>query len=181
MKNTNKKSFANFTIKLFFMSLVFVLISCMPRGETKTIGEVYSRAHSDYLIALKTSKFEFTGGIEIRKTLMDIEASVQQLVSDSLNENNQKNNLQLKPILTKISDGLISLTVSAGYASRPAFGEITQQLEYLSQITSAGLTKDQTEIINSSSRRLLAARIYDLLTAEINGVGFALKARENKA
>lgn len=162
------------------------LTSCMPRGESKSIEEVYNRAHEEFIVTVQSAKGNSVKGDNInniKKALFEIDSSLQKFVAMSSSSSNGKSlsTNSFETVTTPLVDNLNSLILSAGYTSRPAFGELIQQLEYLAQINSAGLTKEQAEITNSTSRKLLAARVYDLLSSEIKGVGFQLKEREMRS
>lgn len=138
-------------LNIFKLSLslfiVFSLISCAPRGESKSLTEVY-KAEMD--------RYSETFQAKPVADLATLDATLKSISKD-LSSSKQKD-------LQMVVSELDKLITKAGYTSRPALTEIRNQYEHLA-VSNNG---------NKAAVTLLLARTYSLLADELSTVAFSL-------
>jgi hypothetical protein len=135
-----------------------LILGCQPRGETKSLPEIVQTAQARYRSALDGSSFPE----KVDERLSALADDLQGLLDGQRRDKKQK--------ISSVIANLRKLTAAAGYTSRPAFGELTNQF--------VGLEKQDT--INENSLGLLVARTFFLLASELEGVRFQLYEREQR-
>jgi len=135
---------------VFFLSMVMILSGCGPRGETRTLEEL-----------LQDSSQRFAASQQV-KLAVGVSGSVARLaeqLQSALNLSKGETGSELKTVLSTIGSSLGDLTPTAGYTSRPALGELSQQYLQLGGPDSDGVSAEQVS--------LLVSRTYNLLASEL--------------
>ncbi len=130
-----------------------ILCGCLPRGETQTLDQIYSEAHTAYMAA---SPLQVPG--DLAQTVSTLNSKLQALV-----DGNAKN---FRDDTKEIAQILADITPRTGFTSRAAFGEISSQYRLFEPSASV----DQT----SAKVKLLVARTYSMLTGELQTTRFGL-------
>ncbi|MCS6894283.1 MAG: hypothetical protein NZO16_06960 [Deltaproteobacteria bacterium] len=126
----------------------FVLISCQPRGESKSIKEVFDLARSRFEASL-------VGIDEAKKAQLE---QISELLQD-LVKYTSTDDLKL------VSENLSSLLAYANPTVRPAlFEQIDTSLNFV-----------EKGAIKSNEAMLLASRIYHILSSELETTKFGYK------
>lgn len=126
--------------------LLIALSSCAPRGESKSLSEVFEAAKTRYTTA--------RSGAQGIAELQSLESTLSSWVSKPSYDGARK-----------ISDTLRTLIVKTGYTSRPAMGELIEQYQTI------GFDKSAMKI-SPSRVKLLVARTYNLLASELETTAF---------
>lgn len=144
-----------------FVSTLVCLISCVsivgcrPRGESHSIDQILSDARGGYeSVAGKVSTNEG--------------AAIKSLASNIDKVAGIGGGGDARSLSSDIASQLEGLSVRAGYTARPAMAELVNQYRNVAADKSAGLS------IGAPHLKLLAARTYSLLTAELNTTQFRL-------
>ena len=125
-----------------------LVLGCGPRGESHTVDEIFSDAKAGYVDA--------SG-----KVTPDLSTSLKTL-SGSLDKLAGLGGGGDAPQLSgEIAGTLTTLSAKAGYTARPALAEIINQYRSLANSSGAPTT------LGAPNLKLLAARTYSLLTAEL--------------
>ncbi len=133
---------------LLLMVAVALLCSCSPRGESKSLSEVYEAARARYAAVNSVA----AGVSELAGLEQGLLALVDNPKADTARS---------------ISDTLRTLIARAGYTSRPALGELIEQYQ--------NIAFESSEMpVNQSRAKLLAARTYNLLARELETTSFRL-------
>lgn len=142
--------------KLFLVAIVFCVVSCAPRGETKSLDEVldnsrmlYRSHHLDSINQDLSARINGATGA--------VEKSIAALSDRE----------QLVLTLAGISADLAMLTTHAGVTSRPAMSELATQYRELAAV-------DGDQPITEGQVKLLGARTYLLLSSELSTTRFSL-------
>lgn len=140
---------------IFAAFLVLTVISCAPRGESKSVDEV---------LAIQRSKFtEQRDGANlsgpVKQELDSVAAGLETL-------SQLKKGEAVEPLAVKVSEGLTVLISDAGYTSRPALSELISQYRVLSA--------DQASENGGAAVKLLVARTYSALASELETTKFQL-------
>lgn len=139
-------------------SIIFC-VGCLPRGETKTLQDVFDRAKEQYNSVEKSA---IAPQIQqqlanLTKHLDEISAGAQ---SGAFSEHAQN-----------VADILADLTNHAGYPSRPALGELAARYRELSSNSgSANFVASPPPQV-----KLLMARTYSLLSSELSVAKFRIQ------
>jgi len=129
-----------------------ILSACAPRGETRTLDQIYKSASDRFDKSLARSSSD-----EINQKLKQLSAQVRGFNSGE----------QLEAA-GSISEQLMTLTGRAGFTSRPALTEIQRQYQHIAQIGSA-------EALSDAQRKLLAARTLSILAQELETTAFQVQ------
>jgi hypothetical protein len=153
-KNRSVSKVIVFFFTIFSLSTLFS--ACAPRGENNSLDEVLSVQQSSFRNALSSAQLS----PELSKTIAGLEGKLKELLASAAStEASSKASL--------IVEDLSQLLNHAGYTSRPAMNELLNQFRVLADTKSA---QNQS----GSAIKLLVARTYSLLSAELTGVGFAV-------
>ncbi len=141
--------------RLVAVSLAALTISgCLPRGETKTLDEIYASAKSSF------SK------VDTKSVAGDSGATLGKLVA-KLNEIGEAGDgFDYVSSTKEVADALTSLADHAGYTSRPSLGELAKQYRLFTPAAEATATR--------SKAKLLVARTYSLVQGELETTKFSL-------
>lgn len=135
------------------VALIFLLIGCAPRGESKSVAEIYEGSKERFASASR--EFVATGASE---AINQIDSLLSKMEADMSVSSAQQNSAE-------IATALNSLILKAGYTARPALGEIVLQYRLI-----ASGEKDRAP--SESHLRLLMARTYRLLAQELETTRF---------
>lgn len=140
-------------VKLFSIVLVG-FIGCNPRGETKTLDEVFRAAEGRFYQVYRAD-----GAGKGQPAV----SSSLRVVVDTLKEIESAGEQSLTDRYGAVGKALSELTTYAGYTTRPALGELAEQWIGLKASAEA------------PSTRLLISRTYGVLASELEAVGFAIQ------
>ena len=165
------------TSALIISTFALTVTSCGPRGESKSLQQVFQRALKEY----KQYKDEGTPlNSEVADNLKSITKLLQNItVAKKLNE--------IGPDSQRVAKLLQQLVPATGYTSRPALTEIIEQYNSVAQASSKiNDGSDSKEILSKSELdmdavKLLVARTFFLLASELKTVRFQLLEREKKS
>lgn len=146
------------------LGVVIALTGCEPRGETKTVAEVYEISREELVQALSKSI-----SVEAREKISIIQRSMQ-LMADAQNDG------EIRRAAGEAATALQTLINWAGYTSRAAGGELLQQLSNMEGTSAQG---DRVNV-NPAAAKLLAARTLSWVASEMNSLAFGLKEREGR-
>lgn len=145
-------------MKTRFLALGLVALGlgfggCKPRGETKTLEEVVRGAEDRFHRVYSAEVSEGSKKVEVVASLKSVADTLGDLRTAS-------GTIPDKYAL--IGRTLSDLAIHAGYTSRPALGELSEQWLGLHAAAEAPNT------------RLLISRTYGVLASELEAVGFAV-------
>lgn len=140
-------------IRLTVCFFVLCLSACGPRGETKSLSQVYESSKQRFV----TVKDAAVPG-DVAQPLKDIDSHLNQISGQE--------GAQASHTATEIVTLLVPLTTRAGYPTRPAMGEIITQYRMMSE---SGAD------VKNPSAKLLAARTYALLASELETTKFSVQ------
>lgn len=130
------------------------LVSCGPRGETKTLDEV---------LQLAKERFNRVSSVT---TGTDAAANIKSLMG-MLNSASSMDSASAVQQLTQIADALTALVSHASYTVRPAMTEIINQYRVMAAMNSNGYP-------SAGQIRLLVARTYGVLASELETAKFGI-------
>ena len=149
-----------------------ILVSCAPRGETKSLEEVFQIAKTRYERSL--SAVELTA---------DTDSALSQL-GDSMQELLQADTTDaVAKAASRVEMLLGQLVVKAAYTNRPAIGELLKAYRGLTgdsgrEVALSVSASDQgsaTAATNIETRKLLVARSYNALSQELETTSFRVE------
>jgi len=143
----------NRRIKFLSIALTVVALQgCLPRGETHTLDQVLKDARSQY------------ASVDKKGIPSDLSPSVDRLATllQEIGDASDVNSLGAKT--KEVSGILASLTLRAGYTSRPSLGELASQYRTFS------IGGDETR----AKAKLLVARTYSLIAGELQTTKFGV-------
>lgn len=133
----------------------FLVTGCGPRGESHTVDEVFRDAKQGYV--------DVSG-----KATSDVGTSLKTL-SGSLDKlAGLGGGGDARQISGEVAGTLTTLSAKAGYTARPALAELINQYRSIANSSGASIT------LGAANLKLLAARTYALLTAELATSQFRL-------
>lgn len=135
--------------------VALALQACAPRGEYSSLDEVLNAAKDRY-----KSSSKHAASADVSKRLSELEGHLTKLEG-------AKSATDVAAASKGVVDGLDSLTPRAGYTSRPAMGQLSDQYRKLAA------TKPE-EKVAQPQLKLIVSRTYSLLASELNGIRFAL-------
>ena len=143
-----------------FLALVVVsgsllVAGCGPRGESHTVEQILNDAR----VAYQTSSNKIATGDAV--ALKSLESSLDKLAGIG-------GGGDAKVIANDVANTLTNLIVRAGYTARPAMSEL------INQYRSVAGDKSVSSSIGAPNLKLLAARTYSLIAAELNTTQFKL-------
>lgn len=157
-------SFIHLTMKTILSRILSLVLStsavlfaagCGPRGESHTIEQIFSDARAGYTdIASKASP-------EMKGTLTGLTTSLDKLAG-------QVSGGDVRQLSASLADGLTALQTKAGFTQRPAMTELIKQYRLIASSTDAKL------VAGAANLKLVAARTYSLLSAELTSTNFRI-------
>jgi hypothetical protein len=142
-------------IKLTIPFLACVLLcSCAPRGENQSVDQVLKTQHDNFNSFARNASINEAAAANL-KTLTD-SLSKLEATEDAK---------AMGPTSEAISDNISNLILKAGFTSRPALTELSNQYRAISQ---------NPDGANHAAVKLLMARTYSALAAELETTKFAL-------
>ena len=132
-----------------------LVVGCGPRGESHTVDEIFTDAKAGYVdVSNKASP-------ELGTSLKTLSGSLDRLAGIGGGGDSRQ-------VSSEIAGTLTTLSQKAGYTARPALAELINQ--YRSIANSSGAPAK----LGAANLKLLAARTYSLLTAELSTSQFRL-------
>jgi hypothetical protein len=149
-----------------------ILVSCAPRGETKSLEEVFQIAKTRYERSL--SAVELTADTDT--VLSQLGDSMQELLQADTTDAVAKAASRVEMLLGQ-------LVVKAAYTNRPAIGELLKAYRGLTgdsgrEVALSVSASDQgsaTAATNIETRKLLVARSYNALSQELETTSFRVE------
>lgn len=149
------------SIAITMRSLVFVSIAalfatgCGPRGESHTLDQVFTDARESYTGAVTKVAPEVNNSLKSLTSALDRIAGVG-------------GGGDARQVSRDIAGTLTDLSVKAGLTVRPAMSELINQYRSVANSTAAPVA------LGAANLKLLAARTYNLLAAELKTTQFKL-------
>lgn len=141
------------------LALIGVTSACMaacgPRGESHTVDEIFTDAKAGYVSASANMTQD------VSTSLKTLSGSLDRLAGIG-------GGGDARPIAGEIAGTLTTLSAKAGYTARPALAELINQYRSIANSSGAPIT------LGAANLKLLAARTYSLLTAELSTSRFKL-------
>jgi hypothetical protein len=128
---------------------------CGPRGESHTVDEIFTDAKAGYVDASGKAP------ADVGTSLKTLSGALDRLAGIG-------GGGDARQVSSEIAGTLTTLSAKVGYTARPALAEIINQ--YRSIANSAGAPIS----LGAANLKLLAARTYSLLTAELSTSQFRL-------
>ncbi len=132
-----------------------LLAGCGPRGESHTVDEIFTDAKAGYVSVASNLSPDVSTSLKTLSGSLDRLAGVGG-AGDA------------RPIAGEVAGTLTTLSAKAGYTARPALAELINQYRSIANSSGAPIT------LGAANLKLLAARTYSLLTAELNTSKFQL-------
>lgn len=151
----NQKLTARFVSSIVFVMSCVSITGCGPRGEAHTVDQILTDARGGYESV--SGKVSSADG-----------ASMKTLASNIDKVAGIGGGGDARALSSEIASQLESLSVRAGYTARPAMAELVNQYRNIAADKSAAVS------IGAPHLKLLAARTYSLLTAELSTTQFRL-------
>lgn len=136
--------------KLLPLLLSLALVSCGPRGESKSLDEVLQIARERY-----TQVADKASASPANELLTALNKDLESLLESSQDRS---------ATFGRVGDGLYKVFPKAGAPSRPAIVELAKQYKMLSH----------EKNVNDSTVKLVASRTYSMLASELETTGFKL-------
>jgi hypothetical protein len=133
-------------IKIAILLTITALSACAPRGESKTLDEVFKIAKQRY-----ASVQSVEVGAKAKEPLQTLVADLTKLESDKLPADYDKT-------ATNIGNVLTDLSFHSSYTTRPSLGELSKQFRLIGEKSSA---------TNPAAVKLLVSRTYSLIASEL--------------
>ncbi len=128
---------------------------CGPRGESHTVEQIFSDARATY------SQMSAQVAPDVSASLKNVAASLDKIAG-------QGGGGDARQISASLADGLTDLMPKAGFTQRAAMTELINQYRQLSASTGAPV------MLGAANLKLVAARTYNLLTAELTSTKFKI-------
>jgi hypothetical protein len=151
----NQKLTARFVSTLVCAISCVSIVGCGPRGEAHTIDQILTDARGGYESV--ANKVPANDGATIKTLTANID-KVAGIGGGG----------DARTLSSDIASQLEGLSVRAGFTARPAMAEL------INQYRNVAADKGATVSIGAPHLKLLAARTYSLLTAELNTTQFRL-------
>jgi hypothetical protein len=151
-----KVSFRNRIASLCVVGVSLLTVSgCAPRGESHTVEQILTDARSSY----QSASASFSG--DVSPALKSLSSSLDRLAGIG-------GAGDAKTISGEIATGLTDLSGKIGYTSRAAMAELVSQYRTVSESSGSAAS------IGAPSLKLLVARTYSLVTAELKTTQFKI-------
>lgn len=151
-----KTSFRNQIVSLWVVALSLLTVSgCAPRGESHSVDQILTDARSAY----QSASGSFNG--EVSPALKTLSGSLDRLAGIG-------GAGDAKSISNEVATNLNDLSVKIGYTSRAAMAELVSQYRTIAEAQGSAVS------IGAPNLKLLAARTYSLLTAELKTTQFKI-------
>lgn len=167
-------SVRGFLIAGCMFAAAVAVTGCEPRGETKTVAQVFEISQAELAQALDKSI-----SVEARDKISKIQQAVLVMAggqNGTVNNDTVNNDAEVRRAAGEAAAALHPLINWAGYTSRAAGGELLQQLSNMEGSSSQG----ERVNVNPAAAKLLAARTLSWIASELNSLAFGLKEREGR-
>jgi hypothetical protein len=136
------------------------VLGCQPRGESRTLDEIFTDARSAYQSSALSSSPSAAGGV-IAEELKGLALSLDKLAG--INGAGDG-----RTVSADVAETLSQLIEKAGIPSRPAIAELINQYRTIADGAGA------PPVLGAPNLKLLAARTYSLLKSELSAAAFRL-------
>lgn len=136
-------------------SAVVLVAGCGPRGESRTIEQIFSDARAGYY------KMTSEASPDMSATLKTLAASLDKIAG-------QQGGGDVGQLSAGLADGLTSLLPKVGFTQRPAMTELIKQYRVLASASGSQVAA------GAANLKLVAARTYTLLSAELTSTNFRI-------
>ena len=150
--NTTRSKFLALCIAI---SAACLVSGCGPRGESHTIEQIFTDARASY------SQTATQVAPEVGSALKSVSESLDKIAGQGAGGD-------ARQISASLADSLTDLMPKAGFTQRAAMSELINQYRQISSSTGAPLT------LGAANLKLVAARTYSLLTAELTSTKFRI-------
>jgi hypothetical protein len=150
----NRSSFLSSFVLSAFVAVG--VLGCQPRGESRTLDEIFTDARSAYQSASVAS----VSG-DVADSLKKLALSLDKLAGIGGAGDGRS-------VSAEVADSLSTLVQKAGIPSRPAMTELINQ--YRSMADASGTPP----VLGAPNLKLLAARTYSLIQSELGAAAFRL-------
>ena len=157
-------SFIQFAMKTTLSRILSIIIStsavvlvsgCGPRGESHTVEQIFSDARAAY------SKMASKASPDMNAALTGISSSLDKIAG-------QAGGGDVRQLSANIADSLTAVLPKAGFTQRAAMTELIKQYRQLANSSGADVSA------GAANLKLVAARTYTLLSAEITSTNFRI-------
>jgi hypothetical protein len=143
-------------LSLIISTSAVVLVSgCGPRGESHTVEQIFSDARAAY------TKMASKASPDMNATLTGLATSLDKLAG-------QGGSGDVRQLSASLADGLTAMLPKSGFTQRAAMTELIKQYRQIAEGTGAQVTAGAPNL------KLIAARTYSLLSAEITSTNFRI-------
>lgn len=136
-------------VKIIIASLIVSLIGCGPRGESKSLSEIYERSQKRFEEGMNNASLNDS----IKPLLMQVADSTKALINE--------------PSASSTATGLADILSRCGEKASPT----TRQPIYELSIQLRAMSED-TNSPSPGERMLIASRVLDAVASELETVGF---------
>jgi hypothetical protein len=144
-------------LSLIISTSAVVLVSgCGPRGESHTVEQIFSDARAAY------GKMASKASPDMNASLTGLVASLDKIAGQGGGGGD------VRQLSAGLADGLTAMLPKAGFTQRAAMTELIKQYRQIAEATGAQITAGAPNL------KLIAARTYSLLSAEITSTNFRI-------
>ncbi len=136
-------------------SAVVLVSGCGPRGESHTVEQIFSDARAGY------TKMASKASPDMNTSLSGIASSLDKLAG-------QAGGGDVRQLSANLADGLTAMLPKAGFTQRPAMTELIKQYRQIATTSGTQVTAGAPNL------KLVAARTYSLLSAELTSTNFRI-------
>jgi hypothetical protein len=136
-------------------SAVVLVTGCGPRGESHTVDQIFSDARAGY------SKMVSKASPEMNATLTGLAASLDKIAG-------QGGGGDVRQLSNTLADGLTAMLPKSGFTQRAAMTELIKQYRQIAEASGTQVAA------GAANLKLVAARTYSLLSAEITSTNFRI-------
>jgi hypothetical protein len=136
-------------------SAVVLVAGCGPRGESHTVEQIFSDARAGY------TKMASKATPEMNTTLVGLTGSLDKIAG-------QNGGGDVRQLSASLADGLTAMLPKAGFTQRAAMTELINQYRIIANASGAQI------MAGAPNLKLIAARTYSLLSAEITSTNFRI-------
>lgn len=150
--NTTRSKFIAFCIAT---SAACFVSGCGPRGESHTVEQIFTDARESY------SQMSTQVAPDVSAALKNVTSSLDKIAG-------QGGGGDARQISASLADSLTDLLPKSGFTQRAAMSELINQYRQMSASTGAPVT------LGAANLKLVAARTYALLAAELTSTKFRI-------
>ena len=154
MNSISRFSIVKRSTRILVAAISCAVIACAPRGESRTLEEVFTQQRTAYLEKSRATTVAADVGDKLKKIsgTLDVMAGVTPDGGTSV---------------SAAADDLQSLSTKCNYTVRPSLAELVEQMR--------GLEKEGRKLSPGAPEpKLIAARVYTLLSSELTTSKFGI-------